>query len=87
MGPPSRGGDVTVDVPDISQPRLPTPFYSVLVSVSVFMTLSTVFHSTKLPTTLRFLTLFFWSYSALLVLSTTYLFMEVSLRPDLILCG
>ena len=30
---------------DINQPGLPTPFYSVLGSVSVFMALSTVFHS------------------------------------------
>ena len=29
----------------INQPSLPTPFYSVLVSASVFMALSTVFHS------------------------------------------
>ena len=29
---------------DIKQPILLTPFYSVLVSVSVFMALSTVFH-------------------------------------------
>ena len=42
---PSRGGDVAVYVLDINQPSLPTPFYSVLVSVSVFMDLSTVFHS------------------------------------------
>ena len=41
----SRGGDGTVCVKDINQPTLPTPFYSVLVSVSVFITLSTVFHS------------------------------------------
>ena len=41
-GSPSRGGDV---VKDINRPSLPTPFYSVLVSVSVFMPLSTVFHS------------------------------------------
>ena len=55
MDSPSRGGDVK----DINQPSLPTPFYSVLVSVSVlltpfysilvsvyvFMELSTVFHS------------------------------------------
>ena len=32
-------------VKDINQPSLPTPFYSVLVSVSVFMALSTVFLS------------------------------------------
>ena len=34
---------------DINQPSLPTPFYSVLVSVSVFMALSTVFHSIHSP--------------------------------------
>ena len=46
---PSRGGDVAVYVLDINQPSLPTPFYSVLVSVSVFMDLSTVFHSINSP--------------------------------------
>ena len=30
---------------DINQPSLSIPFYSLLVSVSVFMALSTVFHS------------------------------------------
>ena len=45
MGSPSRGGDVAVYVFDIRQPRLPTPFYSVIVSVSVFVALSSVFHS------------------------------------------
>ena len=40
-----------------------------------------------LQTTLCFLTLFFWSLSALVVLSTVYLFMKVSLSPDIILCG
>ena len=44
-GSPSRGGDVTVYVFDINKPSLPAPSYSVLVSVSVFMSLSTVFHS------------------------------------------
>ena len=44
-GSPSRGGDVAVYVLDINQPSLPTPFYPVLVSDSVFMALSTVFHS------------------------------------------
>ena len=44
-GSSSRGGDVANCVFDINQPSLPTPFYSVLVSVSVFMALSTVFHS------------------------------------------
>ena len=45
VGSPSRGGDVAVYVFDINQPSLPTPFHSVLVSVSIFMALSTVFHS------------------------------------------
>ena len=46
---PSRSGDVVVYVKDINQPSLPTPFYSILVSVSVFMALSTVFHSINSP--------------------------------------
>ena len=49
-GSPSRSGDVTIFVKDINQPSLPTPFfYSVLVSISLFMALSTVFHSIKSP--------------------------------------
>ena len=42
---PLSGGDVAVYVFDINLLSIPTPFYSVLVSVSVFMALSTVFHS------------------------------------------
>ena len=38
-GSPSRGGDVAAYVFDINQPSLPTPFYYVLVTVSVFMAL------------------------------------------------
>ena len=34
---------------DKNQPSLPTPFYSVLVSISVLMALSTVFHSIHSP--------------------------------------
>ena len=45
----SRDGDVAVYAVDINQPSLPTPFYSVLVSVSVLMALSTVFHSINSP--------------------------------------
>ena len=48
-GSPSRGGDVAVSVFDINQLSLPTPYYSVLVSVSVFMALSTVFHFINSP--------------------------------------
>ena len=46
-GSSSCGGDVAIYVFDIDQPSLPTPLYSVLVSISVFMALSTAFHSTK----------------------------------------
>ena len=38
-GSPSRGGDVAAYAFNISQPSLPTPFYSVLVFVSGFMAL------------------------------------------------
>ena len=41
-GSPSRGGAAAVYILDRNQPSLPTPFYSVLVPVSVSMTLSTV---------------------------------------------
>ena len=44
----SPGGDVAVYV-SASQPSLTTPFDSVLVSISVFMTLPTVFHSINPP--------------------------------------
>ena len=84
-GSPSRGGDVVVYVFDINQPSLPTPFYSVLVSIFVFMALSTVFRSKKFS---RQLSAFSLSssglISALLVLSTIYLFMKVSFSPDVI---
>ena len=48
-GSPSRGGDVTVYVFDINLPSLPTPFNSALVSVSVSVALSIVFHSMISP--------------------------------------
>ena len=48
-GSSSRGEDVMVYVTDINQPSLPIPFHSVLVSVPVFMALSTLFHSINSP--------------------------------------
>ena len=36
-GSPFRGGDVVVNVKDINQSSLSTPFYSALVSISVSM--------------------------------------------------
>ena len=69
-GPPSRGGDVAVYVFDRNQPSLPTPFYSVLVSISVFMARSTVFHSINSPdnspsshSVLPVLILLYWSFN------------------------
>ena len=51
---------------DINQPSLPAPFYSVLLSVFVFITLSTVFHSTNSPDNSPF------SHSVIPVLSLPY---------------
>ena len=66
MGSPSRGGDVAVHVFDINQPSLPTPFYSVSVSVSVFVALSTVLRSINSPDNSPL------SHSVLLVLFLPY---------------
>ena len=85
---PSRGGDVAVYVFGVNQPSLPIPFYSVLVSVSVFMALSTVFHSINSPDNSPLSRpVLLALLSALLVLSTIHLVMKVSLSPDVILCG
>ena len=89
-GSPSRGEDVTVYFSDINQPSLPTLFFlnSVLVSVYVFMVFSTVFHSMNSPDNSPLSHSVLLSLiSALLILSTVYLFMTVSLSPDIILCG
>ena len=85
MGSPSRGGDVAIHVPEIKLPSLPTHFYSVLVSVAVFMALSTVFHSINSPDNSPLsdsvLPVFFlpgWSCQL-------YLFSKVSLSPDILI--
>ena len=81
-GSPLRGGDVAAYVFNISQPSLPTPFYSVLVTVSVFMALLTAFHSINSPDKSLL------SHSVLPVSFLPYWsFMKVSLSPDIILCG
>ena len=65
------GGDVAVYVFNENQPKpkLPTPFYSVLVSICVFMARSTVFHYTNSPdnsplsnSVLPVLSLLYWSF-------------------------
>ena len=66
VGLPSRGGDVTVHVKNTNQLSLPTPFHSVLVSVSVFMALSTVFYFIKFSRQLSV------SHSVLPALSLSY---------------
>ena len=72
---------------DVNQPGLSTPFYPVLVSISVFVVLSTVFRSAFLQTTVRFLNsvlsalfLPYWS-------PQLYLSLWVSFSPDIILYG
>ena len=70
-----------------NQPNLPTPFYSVLVSISVFMAVSTVFHSINSPKNSALSHCFSSLISASLVLSTIYLFVKVSFSPDIIFCG
>ena len=72
------GGDVAVYVFDVNQLSLPTPFYSVLVSVSAFMALSTVFHSINSPDNSRL------SHSVLQVLFLPYWsFNHISLHESL----
>ena len=63
-GSPSCGGDVTVYAKDIPTELAHSflPFYSVLVSISVFVALSTVFRSINSPDNSPF------SHSVLLVL-------------------
>ena len=65
-GSPSRGGDLAVYVFDINQPSLPNPFYSVLVSVSVVMALSIVFHSINSPDNFQLFHSYFRSYFCLI---------------------
>ena len=86
-GSPSRGGDVAVYVFDRNQPSFSTPFYSVFVSTSLsygpFSCISFLKFSRQLS---AFPLCSSGLISALLVLSTTYLFMKVSFSPDVILC-
>ena len=85
-GSPSRGGDVAVYVFDTNQLSFPILFYPVLVSVSVFTALSTVFHSINSPNNSLPFRRSSSLFSALLVFSTIYLFMKVFLSPYIILC-
>ena len=66
MGSPFRGGDVTVYDSDEKPSEHVHSFYSVLVSVSVFMASSTAFHSLNSPNISPL------SHSVLLVLFLPY---------------
>ena len=82
-GSPSRGGNAAVYVLGINQPSLPTRFYSVLVSVSVFVRgpfnlISFHKSSRQLP---AFSLCSSGLISAFLLLSAVCLFMKVSLSP------
>ena len=87
-GFPSRGGDVAVYVFNINQPSSPTPF---LFCSYVCFCLYGPFNCISFHNFSRHLSAFSLCssglMSALLVLSTTYFFMKVSLSPDIILCG
>ena len=90
-GSPSRSGDVAVYVFDTSQPSLPTPFYTFWICPWCCFCLYGPFNCISFHKFFRQLSAFSLCspglISALLVLSTIYLFMKVSLRPDVILCG
>ena len=64
---------------DSNQPSLPPPFNSVLVSVSVFVALSTAFHSINLSDNFMLSDCSSRLISALVVFSTIYLFLKVYL--------
>ena len=80
MGSPSHGGDVTVYVYNVNQPRLLPPFYSVPVSISIFMALSTAFHSINSPDN----SLFSLSVLPVLFLCLIGRFNYMSLRESLL---
>ena len=90
-GSPSRGANVAIYVFDKNQPSLPTPFYSVLVSVSVFVALSTAFHSMNSPDNSPLshsvLPVLFLPYCSFQLYIYIYIFMKVSFSPDIIICG
>ena len=86
-GSPSRCGDVAISVFEIMHPSFSTPFYSVLVSVSIFLALSTVFHSTNSPDNSPAFSLFFRSYFCLIGrFNYISLYEHPPVNPDIILC-
>ena len=91
-GSPSRGGDVAVYVFDIHQPSLLTPLKKKKKICScIYFCLYGAFNCILLHKFSQQLSAFSLGssglISAFLVHSTIYLFMKVSLSPDIILCG
>ena len=89
-GLPSRSEGVAVNVFDINQPSLPTPFlFCSCVCFCPFMALSTVFHSINSPDNSPLshfvLSVSFLPYRFFKLYS--FLFMKISFSPDIILCG
>ena len=88
-GSPSRGGGVAAYVPDKNQPSLPPPFF-LFCSCVCFCRYSPLncisFH--KFSRQLSAFSLCSCGLiSAVLDFSTLYLFMKVSLSPEIIICG
>ena len=82
------GGYVVVYVFDINLPNSPTPFYSILGSIFCLCGAYNCVSSIDSPNKLSAFSLCSSGLtSALLVLSTLYLFIKVSFSPDIILCG
>ena len=80
-------GFVAVYVFDINLSSVPTPFCSVLVSITVFMALSNVFHSINSTNNSLLSHSVLPVFFALLVFSSVYLSMKVFFNPDIILCS
>ena len=81
--------NVAVNVFDINQPSLPTPFYSVLVYTFVFMAFPTVFHSINSPDnsplshSVHFIRVIFFFLEVLVVRPLCSIWPS----PDVTLCG
>ena len=83
-GSPSPDGDVVVYVKDITQLSLPTPFYSVRVYFCLYGPFNSISFHTFSGQLFAFSLRSSGLNSALLVFSIIYLFMKVSLSPDVI---
>ena len=77
----SPGGDVVVYVSEIKPTKLAHFFYSLLVSISVLLALSTMFHSINSPDNSAFSLCSSGLFSALLVLPTILSLNERLIQP------